>query len=129
MTEQQQKQFTFDRAAEHLLKQGVKSESMGSQGDDVCVYRLNRKADCPTRCAIGALIRDDKYTSKMEGLGASDLVAQYGDRAIFIDGVIDDSDFLNELQAIHDNSSPADWPQQFARLAHRHNLTFGAQPG
>lgn len=129
MTEQEQRQFTFDRAAEHLLRQGVKSETMNADGGEVCVYRQNREASCPTRCVVGALIRDDKYTSKMEGLGASDLVEQYADQAVFIPGVIDDRSFLGDLQYIHDSRTPADWPQLLARFATERGLTFGEQPG
>lgn len=55
MTEQE----IFDKVAEHLQKQGHRALNE----DGVCVYRGKNG----TKCAVGALIPDELYDSKIEG--------------------------------------------------------------
>ena len=53
-------QETFDRVAEHLLKQDAKSLRHGA-----CAYR----GDAGFKCAVGCLISDDEYGPGIEGFG------------------------------------------------------------
>lgn len=53
-------QETFDRVAEHLLKQDAKSLRHGA-----CAYR----GDAGLKCAVGCLISDEDYEYGIEGCG------------------------------------------------------------
>jgi hypothetical protein len=84
------RQDTFDRVLEHLRKQREPA-MRGVVG--LCAYR-----DGPRKCAIGALIPDEKYGDLLEGLGAG---APSVLNAIPGAGP-EDADFLRALQKIHD---------------------------
>jgi hypothetical protein len=56
-------QEVFNKVAVHLFKQGQRCVNTRGQ----CLYRGAKAADSPDRCAIGALIPDDKYDDILEG--------------------------------------------------------------
>ncbi len=106
------KQEVFDIVFKHLLKQGRKS--MGDHnGIDKCLYRSPDGA----KCAAGALIPDECYTPKMEGLPWASLVfdAKVPERH---------SDLISSLQFVHDRSEPCHWYDRLENVASRFGLTI-----
>lgn len=88
-------QEAFDLMVNHLIAQGkpaIDEEDGGS-----CLYRGPNN----TKCAVGILIPDDKYTPSMENLYPYQLVEQHG-----VDFGDVETDFLYDAQnRLHD--SPA----------------------
>lgn len=110
-------QQIYDRVKKHLLTQ---MQQCGN--DSSCLYR---GAD-GTKCAIGALIKDKFYSPKLEHKGPREEIVQDALRKSF--GLHPkqpiDTDFLGELQEIHDDYSPEDWQNELARFA----LDYGLKP-
>lgn len=71
-------------------------------------------------CFVGALIDHDWYDSEMEGYRVRDLVKVFAMPAWFRENI----DFIEELQAIHDNETswPGDRMEMILEL-------FGAERG
>ncbi len=94
-------QEAFERVTRHLLTQMQRSVGVGIQGG--CWYRS------PTglKCAVGCLIDDDKYSSDMEGVWVSKLMADFGKQVSNLVGV--EPYLLTELQDIHDRKVPQMW--------------------
>lgn len=110
------KQQMFDAVARHLLTQNQKCHD--AEGVH-CAYR----GPNGLKCAIGALIPDDVYTSEMEGFTASalrsKLDADLGDRLPWpkkLDG------FAGLLQKVHDEGLPEQWRDRLRSLATVHKL-------
>lgn len=109
-------QECFNRVAKHLFSQGEMCRDI----DMMCLYRQDSTAACPTRCAIGALIPDEKYSSTMERKGVVTLLRLYesevqvcqSDHGTFVElfkdvfpkDMVLKRDFLAELQSVHDSS-------------------------
>ena len=117
------KQEVFNLVARALAKQGVKSIAavddprfihMTENNKPMCLYR----GPNGTKCAIGHLIPDDKYTPDIEGENI------YNKQEVLPKGVGKHIDFLLELQDIHDEYPPEEWERQFALLADAHKLTM-----
>lgn len=85
------RQETFDRVMDHLRKQGRPAIHVGT-----CRYR-----ERGNKCAIGALIPDEEYRRRMEGLGAG--------ATMILDAIpgagSEDGSFLRALQLIHDGAA------------------------
>jgi len=108
------RQEIFDTVAKHLLTQKVKSKAA------ICLYR----GPNGTKCAIGALIKDEFYDIEMECLGgllvnssAQWALKQSGVR--FSDGLWS---FLSQLQEIHDEHEPETWKDELDQFAKKHSL-------
>ena len=85
-----QPQEMFDTVVNHLCDQGKRA------GDEIggCAYR----APCGAKCAVGALINDDEYTSDMEGMGVGNLIGEE-----FLPArLLPEADLLRRLQNTHD---------------------------
>lgn len=93
------RQQTFDAVARHLFKQGRMSMDLKS-GDVVGSCRYRSKDGC--RCAIGAVIPDDRYDPRMEGLMADALLKNFPE---VCDALPLDGRFLVDLQQTHDEDS------------------------
>ena len=94
-------QATFDKVAEHLIKQGRKAINAGA----TCCYRTDGERGDVLKCAIGCLIPDDMYNIKFEGHGINRLFENF--RAIedyLLAGV--GVDLLVSLQSAHDVATP-----------------------
>jgi len=109
------KQSIFNRVVKHLLKQKVKSKR-----GYYCAYRSEEGL----KCAVGVLIPDRDYDPLMEGD-----VFTLIDCAVFYSYKIPKyfqkySNFLHQLQGIHDYSDPEFWETRFQELAKEHNLTM-----
>lgn len=111
MTEQE----VFDTVKKHLLTQNKKAKN-GSGA--ICLYRTPNGL----KCAIGCMIPDDKYVSRMEDTSVHILLFMYP--GLPFANV--DKKFLVSLQDIHDykHNKVEDWPRLLEEFAIEHNLTF-----
>jgi hypothetical protein len=111
-------QEIFDKVATHLLRQNARS----TNSIEACRYRgVNG-----LKCAIGALIPDPLYDSRLEGRRVTSLcVLDY----LYQAGVID-SESINSkkiqlllgLQRMHDGSPPSLWDSDLRKLAIEYRL-------
>jgi hypothetical protein len=117
------RQEIFDVCAKHLLTQKAKSYMDSPRGPLVsCAYR-GRNGN---KCAVGALIPDDKYNINMEGsIGTLIEMVEQGrfdlDRTVFTS---DNDEFLGDLQVIHDFNDIEAWPDRLKAFAKEYNLGY-----
>lgn len=110
------KQKVFNVVKTHLLAQNAKAQD----ADKLCVYR----APNGRKCAIGALIPDDKYEPIMEGQPLSSfrirnaLEAEYGK----INDMGNDLSLLSSLMDVHDGHTPDFWAATLDIIAERFKL-------
>lgn len=120
-------QEIFDKAARHLLTQGVKCVD----SDGICKYR----GDEGTACAVGCLIPDELYDQGIEGVSVS-YMACFDNKeqelifSLLASGV-DLSDRLvrnlvSELQDCHDAFFVDEWRDHLRRIACVHGLSARA---
>ena len=106
------RQEIFDICAVHLLTQNEKAFGYTEGLSYECNYRYGK-----LKCAIGALIPDDKYTPNLEGKAVYDdtvrIAANIGSG---------DLSFADKLQIIHDNGAPEYWYRDLQNLAVEYNL-------
>ncbi len=99
-------QETFNIVKEHLLKQGEQATING---------QCRLRGANGTKCAIGALIPDEKYHSKMEwmltGLEQFELLPL-------------EKPFYIELQQLHDFEPVSKWPEKLKLFAVKRNLRY-----
>ncbi len=116
------RQDVFNRVATHLLTQNKKSaiQRPPEKGGEFCVYR----GPDGTKCAIGALIKDEFYSS--------DLERKYCDHGVVIPALEaslncclsdDDKDFLRRLQRVHDSAPVVAWRRCLRKEAKLHGLS------
>jgi hypothetical protein len=101
-------QEIFDTVAAHLAKQGRPAVSDAAGG---CAYR----GDDGAKCAVGCLILDEEYSSKMEGL----LISQVAPERLrsFLP-------LLENLQEAHDESmTGAEVLRVLKATAERHDIS------
>lgn len=109
-------QEVYNTVKAHLIKQG--DVSFDGRGD--CAYR----GDNGRSCAVGCLIPDDEYDFKMEGqtvdslLDECDLELSHDLRGF----LTTHRKLLKDLQWVHDDNDPSDWPKILAEVAKTHNL-------
>lgn len=104
-------QIAFNKAATHLLKQGKKAMWTSTHGL-ACAYRTPEGL----MCAVGCLIPDAEYQRAFENRRASDVKGRVSTLRMF------DDDFLTELQLIHDQNFPEEWPKLLRDFAKKYNL-------
>jgi len=109
-------QEIFDTVHAHLIKQSEKSIRAGTNSS--CGYRGPRGL----KCAIGALVPDDKYDQRMEGKGVGTALRCTPQLEDFFEGY--SFSLLNDLQVVHDDAEIADWPHRLKIVAHQFNLTY-----
>jgi hypothetical protein len=105
-------QEAFNIMVQHLRKQGRKS--VLPDNPNGCAYR---GAD-GLKCAIGALISDEKYQKKYEGHSASMLAQLTG----MFKGL--DPYLLDDVQNIHDNYPVTAWESRLKGVAEEYSLTL-----
>jgi hypothetical protein len=103
-------QEAFNIMVQHLRKQGRKSELDASN----CAYRSKDGL----KCAVGALISDEKYQKKYEGHSASMLAQLTG----MFKGL--DLYLLDDVQNIHDNYPVTAWESRLKGVAEDYELTL-----
>ena len=105
----------FNHVKNHLLTQGVRSLLSYRESKAVgCAYRDNGKQ---LKCAAGCLISDQEYDSSIEGNTWTTLVNS---------GKVpsEHSMLIDELQRIHDVSSPEDWESELNSLEEKINSEY-----
>lgn len=112
-------QEIFDAVLQHARRQKVPAEN----ADRVCQYR----APDGKRCFIGALIPDELYTPKIEGLEIHDVLRRFPRIREFFG--IDEQQMttltlLSRLQRIHDDRDPEDWEIELKWLANDLSLQY-----
>jgi hypothetical protein len=131
------RQEIFNTVYTHLLTQN--SRCTGGGIIKSCMYR---SPDRTRKCAIGALIPDEKYNPLMEGISISaiydrDTESPRQTRAIeilkatLIELDIDlrgDFDLLVDLQGIHDGRDASEWQEELEQLADAYGLTIPELP-
>lgn len=121
-------QSLFDAVATHLLNQNA--VSMHPDSDDApriglgngCAYR----GEGGRKCAIGALIPDDKYDPEFEGSDVHCSAEIREAAGIPHKGLV--LDLACRLQALHDNQPPCCWPALLHGIALRFNLDTSCLP-
>lgn len=93
----------FDTVKKHLLCQKKRCSVAGGR----CVLRN----DDGLKCAIGALIPEEKYYKTLEGYPTYVTIDMLG--------LSDHEDILLALQSIHDNVLPENWAEALALLEAR----------
>lgn len=113
-------QEVFDKVATHLLKQNARSvvpESAFDSGER-CMYR----GDEGRMCAAGCLILDQHYTTDLE---AKTSISTDVRNALIASGVpAGATGLVSELQRLHDDFSPEEWPERLAANAAEFGLIF-----
>ena len=110
-TEQQ----VFDQAAKHLLTQNAKaSDDFGG-----CQYRLELNDGTVLKCAVGCLIADDEYDSKIEGeiYGSNWFNEFFGFKH-----EVPHVELLRRLQNLHDKHPVNIWKEELEQIAMDFNL-------
>ena len=99
----------FYKVEKHLLKQNEQAKVR-----DQCRYRTSSGLSC----AVGCLIPDEMYTTKLENRGASALPRNILEPIVGVqrDKVERKLKLLNYLQAVHDNMLPEKWPTSLADI-------------
>ena len=109
------KQEIFDKVARHLLVQNA--QSMFANDSNLCTYR----GGGGRMCAVGCLIPDELYHEGLEGMGVfqvqGTLEAALG--PVDVTGL----DMLHDLQTLHDQECPEDWPEGLREIAVSYGLS------
>lgn len=107
------RQEMFDKVATHLLTQMERSVE-----GRLCRYRLGT-----LKCAIGALIPDDKYLRRFEDVA----IDGFSQEALLLRNVAgisdDDAKFARRLQRVHDNHRPEEWASELHLFAADYHLS------
>ena len=101
-------QKIFNKVSKHLLLQNERSVTFSSG----CRYR----GEDGLKCAIGCLIKDEVYSSDLEGNGVQspDVVAALVDSGVKV--TPETYELMSRLQEIHDESQPSEWPRLLVGL-------------
>lgn len=105
-------QETFDRVVTHLRKQGRKSVDPSTHR---CMYR----GPDGLKCAVGALIPDEKYSAVFETKGT--LWSPI--RSVLLE-LGHDPTLCNSLQLVHDSVSVDNWESHFEIVADKYHLKY-----
>jgi hypothetical protein len=107
-------QEIFDTVATHLFTQGRRAIN----DIDRCLY----KTDSGLKCAVGCLIPDDMYSSKMENNDLITIIDRYTLPKYFARN----QDMLSRLQTIHDEDyawgTTEDMKDALKKVARNHHL-------
>ena len=131
-------QEIFDRVAQHLVTQGMRSMTMNPENSDlpaICSY----KNPDGLKCAVGVLIPDAVYAPEMEGRAICTVsrlfdsgYAEEGTNLLgqaLLDVGVDIRDenvsaLLQRLQDIHDEGEVSLWPEALKAAADDYRLTY-----
>lgn len=105
-------QETFDKVKSHLLMQGRRA----MRSPSICAY----KAPNGDKCAVGCLIPDDKYVTKMENCSISEAVLS----VVLAEVTTAPVDLLRELQNIHDYTDVELWEGRLNNVAQVYGLNY-----
>jgi hypothetical protein len=114
----------FNKVRKHLLTQRAQSFLEDNQ---TCAYRSPKGL----KCAVGCLISDEDYSTDMEVTIVPYCYKEYvGDAkgTILLKKVLSkyipekSLPFLEELQSIHDQYSPEEWPSALIKLKRKYAI-------
>ena len=118
-------QQIFNKVAAHLLTQNAKSELPpvafpdADYDESTCAYRGSNG----TACAIGCLISDEHYdAAELEGRQVTSTAVREALRASDVPLNSRTMELLINLQRVHDDYPPQDWPGALKRVAYSHRL-------
>jgi hypothetical protein len=107
-------QSLFDRIVRGVRRQGYKR----AEGDgEACMYRDPQGV----RCFVGLVISDREYSADIEG---QTVQALHESGRLFSDLTAADLEFLEDLQAVHDDEPPERWEECFVELAEDYGLSY-----
>lgn len=110
------RQQMFSKVAKHLLKQNkVCKKRVGD-----CLYRGPKGM----KCAIGALIPNKLYQKEFEDIGDLETIIDHIPTIHKLFGGRKHLKFLQDLQEIHDDFLPEDWPKKLKEFATRRRLSI-----
>ncbi|WP_233866755.1 hypothetical protein [Paraburkholderia adhaesiva] len=114
------KQGVFNFVAEQLLHQNARAMAPGTAK---CMYR----APDGRRCAIGWLMPDEVYRSRLEYIGVNELASELltstnPEHFRFAEFLLRHMWLLRELQGLHDAHTPDAWPVRLRMIAAEHRL-------
>lgn len=114
-------QQAFNQMVEHLRKQKKRSYE---ESISTCLYR----GPNGLKCAIGALIPDELYREEMEGMAVTRLLINEQNKYPKLYELFEqvDSQFLSEMQDIHDFNPIEQWERRFELCAGDYNLDYTA---
>ncbi len=113
------KQEIFIKVRGHLLAQNERAFKLAGNGEQFCMYR----DPDGKMCAAGCLIKNEHYSSDMEGLGTHEEPII---KALKLSGVnMDDEQTANliaRMQGLHDTVSPMFWEEKLQNLGREFGL-------
>lgn len=119
------KQQIFDQVSAHLLKQNQQCKTLV---DDQCAYRGGESGGL--KCAAGCLIADEEYKPDMDRAGYVNNVSYGSDwNGLVKRGLVPEhlhSNFIMELQNVHDSFNPDEWKHKLNNVANSHGLVTNA---
>ena len=102
-------QKVFDAAKTHLLKQNARSQdALGN-----CLYR----APGGLQCAVGCLLTDEEA----EGIEGRPVYELDGE-GLLPERLVPHVHLLGDLQVLHDNQEPDEWPSALRALVKTYGL-------
>lgn len=101
-------QEQFDQMVKHMFRQASRAENACGK----CKLRTWNGLSC----VVGSLIPDKEYKPELEHFSLGDLVDRVP--ALFGSNV----SFLSDMQAVHDNHDPSDWPEELRWVTGAHGL-------
>lgn len=114
------KQHTFDTVARHMLTQGKRSESFFLDAKGEKVWDSAYRGRMRRKCALGALIPDNRYYKELEG---QDIRSKEVLEAID-DQYHKEVEFLHLLQVIHDMRPEDEWANWLFDFTQKQGLHY-----
>lgn len=113
------KQEIYEGVKSHLLTQKEKSQAEKVEGDPpMCLYRSGS-----LKCAIGALIKDEFYSSYFEGEPVKHpAVISALEESLGVKISDKNKIFLTDLQEVHDSKLVEEWEYELEKVARYWNL-------
>ena len=118
------RQAIFNKVCEHLITQNAKSvsKSFAKNYNDIVPDTCNYRGENNTMCAIGCLIKDEFYHKRLEGSTTFDEKIQ---NALARSGIHykmsirsdNSSEFLENIQSIHDFYPVNEWKEKLREFA------------
>lgn len=119
------KQEVFDKIVNHMLTQNAKAQDVKG----ICMYR----GEEGRMCAVGCLITDEAYSPDIEKNAADTEEVLQALRNSGIDIAPwspsnTDTQFLYEIQQIHDYTNVDVWEKALVQFAEKNSLLFNWRP-
>ena len=119
------RQQALDTVSNHLIRQGRRSDR-ANPDPSFGPERLGAyRGPHGYKCAIGSLIKDEFYSPALESAPAQrEVIMEAVSKSLGAEVTEDDSQFLMDLQYIHDHIGPSRWRIELRRLSKEYGLKF-----